>query len=748
MNRRLRWAFGLVISAGVALAAMPSGAAAEATPSRAAPPPSPAVVTLATGERVVVTVHPGGGTTASILPGAAGRTGQAMVQLGAGGHSYLIPNDALPYLGRGLDPSLFDVDALRAAETGGRLPLRITAHGSPPALPGVTASATDAYLTATSAPAFGAALAAQFAADRAARSFGGRGLFADGISIGLAGSSPSPPLRPSFVMHTLTVSANDASGRPDEGDVAFVWGVDDGEVTSGLSEEVNSFSSGSARFSVPDGHYFAMALFFDPDPSGLGAARIVTNPELSVSGDSAVRLDATQATSRVTMVTPRPSVPQEGGFELSRTARTGPPFWFDLFARPGEPMLVAPTAKPVSIGGLSTYPYLRLSSPPGPGVPYEYQIQKLTTGVIPPQRYVVRQRELATLDAAYYSDVSSAGFRGTAGLYPFDLGEPVSRPAYALALPRRQVEYVSADPSILWTGEEGKFTGPDGRPGALQIQSGRRLLPGERLRDDWNRFPQHVAGQYDQVSPDDGAQPIVPLATRSGDTLGILAFPFSDDQPGHAGAAQVTEPGQTLEQAYEVDANGVQIATGTAASGGPVSAQAALGAGPATIRLAVDAARSGPEYVLSTHVHTEWTWRSTHEQSVTLPAAYACSTPAAPPVARDCDVEPLLTIGYDVRGMTLDGSVRPGLQTLDLAVSHLQRAADAPVTGATVQFSTDDGATWSRAVTVRQGHGDFRARYAAPAGAGYVSLRVTATDATGGQIVETITRAYRVEGSA
>jgi hypothetical protein len=30
---------------------------------------------------------------------------------------------ALPYLGRGLDPALFRVSSLRAAETGGRLPV-------------------------------------------------------------------------------------------------------------------------------------------------------------------------------------------------------------------------------------------------------------------------------------------------------------------------------------------------------------------------------------------------------------------------------------------------------------------------------------------------------------------------------------------------------------------------------------------------------------------------------------------------
>ena len=47
-----------------------------------------------------------------------------------------IPTAALPYLGRGLSPSLFRVSALEKAESGGRLPVEVTFSGRRPAIPG------------------------------------------------------------------------------------------------------------------------------------------------------------------------------------------------------------------------------------------------------------------------------------------------------------------------------------------------------------------------------------------------------------------------------------------------------------------------------------------------------------------------------------------------------------------------------------------------------------------------------------
>ena len=57
-------------------------------------------------------------------------------------------------------------------------------------------------------------------------------------------------------------------------------------------------------------------------------------------------------------------------------------------------------------------------------------------------------------------------------------------------------------------------------------------------------------------------------------------------------------------------------------------------------------------------------------------------------------------------------------------------------------MSFDGGKTW-RAARISGSAGAYRAAFTAPAGA-YVTLRVTAADAAGGRIVETITRAYKI----
>jgi len=132
----------------------------------------------------------------------------------------------------------------------------------------------------------------------------------------------------------------------------------------------------------------------------------------------------------------------------------------------------------------------------------------------------------------------------------------------------------------------------------------------------------------------------------------------------------------------------------------------------------------------------------------TLPDGYRCGYTGRSGVDRNCAVEPLLTAGYAVGGLAMNGSVRMGPQTLDLTIGHLQLATAAAVTGATVQFSTDGGATWQEASVTGAGDGRYRATFTATADPwardATVSLRITATDAAGGQLAETTSRAYRL----
>jgi hypothetical protein len=102
-----------------------------------------------------------------------------------------------------------------------------------------------------------------------------------------------------------------------------------------------------------------------------------------------------------------------------------------------------------------------------------------------------------------------------------------------------------------------------------------------------------------------------------------------------------------------------------------------------------------------------------------------------------------MTLSYQVQGMGLTGLTRPGPQVVDVTAGHIQLGGPAPVTRATAQVSFNDGDTWFPARATALGGGRFKIAYSAPAGVD-VTLRVSAADAAGGSISETIVRGYGV----
>jgi hypothetical protein len=192
------------------------------------------------------------------------------------------------------------------------------------------------------------------------------------------------------------------------------------------------------------------------------------------------------------------------------------------------------------------------------------------------------------------------------------------------------------------------------------------------------------------------------------------------------------------------DENGTKIADGSVPiAPGPSDAfttQATLSPEPTTVRFTLDMKQTGPDFPLSTASTTVWTWRSSHKSGSKLPPGWYCDDGT---LSDHCRAEPMMTLLYHVHAMALNGTTPAGQQVMDVTAGHIQPAAASAITGATVQYSTDDGKTWHKAQVTRQGPGRYQAVYTAPAGA-YVTLRTTATDAAGGSITETITRGYQI----
>jgi hypothetical protein len=409
------------------------------------------------------------------------------------------------------------------------------------------------------------------------------------------------------------------------------------------------------------------------------------------------------------------------------------------------PISVSPTAFPVRTGALQTYPYSRLVSPPGPGTPYEYVLQKASVGTIPQQRYVITAKDVATVDATYFSEFSSLGLRQRSGMFAFE--DSSGRVSHPIQLPRRQTEYVSAAPDLAWFGGFSKYVlpGPFAGWAGGQYEAFHGYRGGSSVTENWNKFPLHPASAVALEPLDHATAYTQPGATRAGDLLRFAITPFSDNEPGHTGFGFYGESRDTVTGHYTLTQDGTTVAEGSPVGATALNLEQEISPGPSTLGLTIDAGRTGPMYRQSTASHTEWTWRSQHVEGVTLPQALYCARGADGP-DRACAVEPLLTLGYSVGALRPDGSTVSGPQGLDLTVGHLQQSAASPVTAATVQYSID-GLTWRNAAVTARGDGVYHADFTATTESfrgDDVSLRVTATDAAGATIAETITAAYHV----
>jgi hypothetical protein len=724
-----------------------TGPAAAAPAAGSTRPARGAQLLLINGDRLAVSTA--GGQQRITVREAAHP--DSVLGMRLGGRLTEIPADALPYLNRSLSPSLFSVSALQRQQAGGRLPVRLTFTGSRPAVPGITitrsaAGQASGYLTASSARVFGAALMRQYRADQSAGRLEGGGLFSHGLSIGLAGAAgPAPsPVRPAFKMSTLTVHGTNLRGKPETGADIFINNADNVNRFDGLQETDNFLIHGTTKFSVPAGHYWMLAMFFQFTRTG-GSLRMVVLPQFTVrAGHSSVRVAEAAASSKIAATVSKPANVAQTGFEILRRDAHGEAdsFTNDFSGLSG---FVNPTSRKPSVGTLRTFTSATLVSPRKVSPAYAYNLDfPGPAGIIPSQHFTVSDSSLATVTERYFRDLPAragsaawAAGGGTLG----QLDGILFFSVLPISMPRVQTQFFSTGHGILWEN----FAFPDLNHFPFGITDDlRTYAPGEHQVQNWNNYPLHPAPD---VAPGGlaGAVPTFASAFRSGNTLQFSETPFTDNQPGHIGEGLASFGGKD-SASFTVDQNGKLIAHGKAGFAGLPAVR--LSPKPASIRLTLNAARSGPGLRLSTESQTTWTWRSVRDATATVPKAWFCGfTHDFTALNRRCAAQPLLALNYGVQGMSLQGLTSPGQQVVSVSVGHVQPAAATAVTGLTASFSLNDGDTWTPATVTSRGGGRFGVSFMAPAGTD-VSLRVKATDAAGGTIEETIPRAYGVSGPA
>jgi hypothetical protein len=701
-------------------------------------------VFLIDGSQLVIRRLTAGGQEIALRP-AAGPT--SVMTLRVGSRVQEIPAVVLPYLGRGLDPSLVDLGALKHTESGSRLPVQITFTGRAPRLPGITVTRIGpgrerGYLTASGAAAFGAALARQFRADHARASYGQDGMFAGGVTIALAGASTVHAVRPRFRLHTLTMAATGLSGHPDTGDAVFVLNEDNPARFADPEESFNVFYHGTAKFSVPAGNYWAIGDFLSFNGT-TAAERLVVLPQFTVRRSKTVHFSERAASSQIGFTTARPATLQQSGFTLMRSAGNGTTFTFGFFDS-GLSQWVSPTTRKPSIGTLRSFTSGQLtSSRSGANAAYAYNLNYAgPLGIIPArQHFDATPASLAAVTEGYVQDVPSAGGWGAFGGYKAELGLLFAQ-ILPFKLPRTQTQYFTANPSLAWSAFYFEFSSFS-RFGGGQSDAFRVFSGGQQLTEEWNGYPLHPQPDVQLLGGVMGAAlPQFVSASRSGNTLNLAMVPFSDNYPGHLGNAVFSfVNGKALESgSYAIYQNGVRIARGNLANGiKPVQ----LSTHPSVIKFVLAESRLGAAFPLSTAATTVWTWRSAPQPGVTVPPNWFCGFSSRGLLLRHCAVQPMMTLDYHVRGLPRDGRTEAGRQLIELDVGHIQLATSARITDATAQVSYNDGQTFQPARVTSLGGGRFRIRFIAPAGVD-VTLRVSAADAAGGSITETILRAYGV----
>jgi hypothetical protein len=528
-------------------------------------------------------------------------------------------------------------------------------------------------------------------------------------------------------LHQLTVTATNLSGQPDNGGSVYVYNVDN----SNLFASGNSFSHGAATFSVPAGHYWAIGIFMESS-----GQRVVVLPQFTVTKKTTVHVAERAASSEVTATTPRPSVAETRTFEIRRPSVTGPVQFWELNDTGLSLWVNRTTIKP-TVGQLETFTNQQLVSPKtAAGVPYEYDLAyQGPNGIIPGQHHVVTSASLATVDARYYQDVRTAGSLTRFALFHEQLRDLVLEADNRFIMPRHQIEYMLGNPRAFWFADVLQCYPVTPCPGG-QNDAVRSFHAGEHLTENWNAYPLHPGVNVNLLGRAN-PEPIMPSASRAADRLTLDVTPFSDNQAGHTGAG-------FSAGTYQVDANGVQVAAGHAATGTPtVHLRVKLHPGPASIRFMLSVSRTGKAYPLSPQTRTVWTWRSVPSPHATVPKGWECAP--AQPDARRCAVQPMLSLAYRIAHLALDGSAPPGSQTVAITAAHLRLAHAAAVTHLRAWVSFDGGRTWRPTTVTRHPSGQFTASFTAPASS-YPALRVRATDTQGGSITETIARAYRVRG--
>lgn len=728
-----------VLALAVAVSFVPAAAAAGPPTPMALATATTSTVTLVTGATVTVTTD-------------AGRTSLGVDQHGTGGyHGYrdatgdehVVPAIAQPYLGRLLDPALFDVSAMiRDGLTGSaRIPLALTyAAGSTPTAPagvtltGTTGTTATGYLTSSSATAFAAALRHQIGADvSAGRQPGSTAQLAGLTGIRLAEAS-TPVVTPQYALYPLRITETDGTGAP--ADNTYVTIIDTDSVSKQQSQV--PIDSGVGQVEVPAGHYSAIADFADFDAAGNPTAlRQVTVPDFTVPAGTTpttLSISESSATAPITVTTPETTTPVTlAVYEARGDAGGGSAS--DFIATDNLPVYVAPAAAP----RVGTSHFVVTYSATASATNSQYDVAFADDHGIPAtESYQVRRSELATVRQRLSTDPANSGtsvvFTG-----PEDPALQVTLVSFAnWATPGVLTHYFGTDDGGTWlqTVVEPNFS--EWRNPGMAFAAGRNYT------QDWGHGPLAI----DFGSHYTGRQGC--FACVGNGYLLVQPNWGGDSTLGHAGSEGNLLIDNTSIGVYQ---NGTQLPTDPQDAFFGV---AGIPQAPTTYRMVFDhAAAAGSGFSQSLSEHTDLTihYAPTSDPTQELPSQDVCETSpgGATAAGTACQILPFLSVDYRLASDLTNTSTAP-VQRLGLTIGHTSydgHGSHSPITSAGLAISFDNGTTW-QPVPLIGALGRYVAAWPNPRVTTPTpgpELKVTAADADGNTITQTVSAAYTI-GSA
>jgi hypothetical protein len=529
---------------------------------------------------------------------------------------------------------------------------------------------------------------------------------------------------------TLTVNPVPAPGALTFAVEAGLMNVDD----AAKFETVTGLGPQGASFSVPQGRYCMIAVFIGLENNQL-VERTVVNPEFTVDAPTTVNAEASSATAEASASVSRPASLAREIMSVTRTARKNDGLGENSFSfAGGTKLLVNPTA-PVNTGSLHYDTAWHFDSPDG-GASYTYDLDYPASGAIPAQQDhpAPSDSALAAIDTHYTSEVpgQSAG----AGRTVVDVAGTTAISATFLTpvnAPSDRTEYVTASPGVHWQSSlvrlggtfEDWFSGPI-----------RTYQPGSQPTETWLREPLTPGvTQFAQA-------PFAPLtcpACRQGDNINLIIEPYADSADHVANQPTVPggTPGDVASGSYTLSSGGAVLASGSYPDGVQIPVPHAA----AQYQLNYDVTRSAPWWTLSTSTHTEWTFSSA-PNNASLPPGWFCDHLGN----THCAVLPLLFANYQLP-VDDTGHEPAGPVTGEVDISHLQGAPNTAITGVTMQVSFDGGQTWQPAAITTIAPGRYQVSYTNPSGATTADIQLTAHDAQGNTLSQTIDQAYAITSS-